>query len=366
MTVAGVPGARPGVATARIIFYYVVLAAVVVLVVWRFPQIADFLTRPLENLADPATQGVANQEITQTFADEMRLTEPPPTGLGGLWAGTVTTLGALLIMIPVTWSYILIKRETGYEESVVHTLLILPVAVAGIVIVVKGDIALAFSLAGIVAAVRFRTTLNDTKDAVYVFLAIGVGLAAGAGLLSVALALSIVFNVVNMLLWRLNFGNVYADQMHRTGGLGLGTAIAGPSSSRSAVGFGDRKVMVALAPDSLDEVAQAQARMRHYLEEESEIKKERKQYFALILYTRDVPAVQEVVEPVLEEWALRWQVAEILPGQNGVSAITYLVRLKDGVTEKFFISAVEASDDEIGDAIRAAELRSLREIAQGG
>lgn len=360
MTAEGVTHSRPGWATLRIIFYYVVVGAVVGAVIWKLPNLQDFFTRPISDLT-----GTASQEITQTFADEMRLQAPPPSGLDGLLAAAVATLGALVIMVPVTWSYILIKRETGYEESVVHTLLILPVAVAGIVIVVKGDVALAFSLAGIVAAVRFRTTLNDTKDAVYVFLAIGVGLASGAGLLSVALALSIVFNVVNMALWRLNFGNVYADQMHRTGGLGLGTVIAGPSSSRSAVGFGDRRVMVNLAPDSLDEVAQTQARMRHYLEEESQVKRERKQYCALILYTRDVPAVQEVVEPVLEAWALRWQLAEILPGQAGVSAMTYLVRLKEGVSEAFFITEVEASDDEIGDAIEAAELRSLKEMASG-
>src|SRR5256885_7014990 len=34
-------------------------------------------------------------------------------------------------------------------------------------------------LAAIVAAVRFRNTLKDTKDAVYIFLALAVGVAAG-------------------------------------------------------------------------------------------------------------------------------------------------------------------------------------------
>jgi hypothetical protein len=60
----------------------------------------------------------------------------------------------------------------------VQLLIILPLVVAGIVVLVKDSLALAFSLAGIVAAVRFRNTLDDSKDAVYVFLATGVGLAA--------------------------------------------------------------------------------------------------------------------------------------------------------------------------------------------
>ena len=57
----------------------------------------------------------------------------------------------------------------------VQTLVILPIVAAGVVFMVKNSLALAFSLGGIVAAVSFRNTLRDTKDAVYIFLATGVG-----------------------------------------------------------------------------------------------------------------------------------------------------------------------------------------------
>lgn len=50
---------------------------------------------------------------------------------------------------------------------------------------VKNSVALAFSLAGAVAGVRFRSSLSDTADALYIFVAIGVGLAAGIGELGV-------------------------------------------------------------------------------------------------------------------------------------------------------------------------------------
>jgi hypothetical protein len=118
--------------------------------------------------------------------------------------GALSMLGALAIMVPVTWVYMVTRSRRGYNESVVHTLLILPVAVTGIVMIVHDSVALAFSLAGIVAAVRFRTTLEDTKDAVYVFLAIGVGLASGVHALGLALVLSLVFNAVILVLWRTN------------------------------------------------------------------------------------------------------------------------------------------------------------------
>ena len=80
--------------------------------------------------------------------------------------------------------------------------------VAGVVQVVRGDLALAFALAGIVAAVRFRTTVKDLQDAVFAFSAIGVGLAAGTGNFSLAGALSFIFCLLSWLLWQYNVGDV--------------------------------------------------------------------------------------------------------------------------------------------------------------
>ncbi|HSG47991.1 MAG TPA: DUF4956 domain-containing protein, partial [Longimicrobiales bacterium] len=180
MTVAGVKDVRTTRAAVRIIFYYLAFLGAVAFFIWRFPEFLELVL-----YHQPPTPAGAG-EITSTFSADVPLAQDVPEGWSSIWITAVSVLGALLIMIPVTWTYILIKRESGYEESVVHTLLILPVVVAGILVVVQGSLALAFSLAGIVAAVRFRTTLDDTKDAVYVFLAIGVGLAAGVQALGVA------------------------------------------------------------------------------------------------------------------------------------------------------------------------------------
>ncbi len=53
------------------------------------------------------------------------------TAWSGAALGAISMLGALVIMVPVTWVYILTHRQRGFDESVVHTLLILPVAVTG-------------------------------------------------------------------------------------------------------------------------------------------------------------------------------------------------------------------------------------------
>src|SRR2546426_2172670 len=121
-------------------------------------------------------------------------------------------LGALALMIPVAWIYMLTKRRQGWDPSVVQTVILLPLAIAGIVAVVRNSLALAFSLAGLAAAVRFRNTLKDTKDAVYIFLAIAVGLAAGVQALALGFVVSVLFNGAVLALWALNVGDIYAAE----------------------------------------------------------------------------------------------------------------------------------------------------------
>jgi len=125
---------------------------------------------------------------------------------GAAAAAAVGMLGALTLVIPVAWTYMRTKPRARYDASLVHTVIILPVAVAGIVLIVQNSLALAFSLAGIVAAVRFRNTLRDTKDAVYIFVAIALGLAAGVQSFSAAFIMSLVYVLVVLALWRFDIG----------------------------------------------------------------------------------------------------------------------------------------------------------------
>jgi uncharacterized membrane protein YhaH (DUF805 family) len=281
----------------------------------------------------------------------------------GMGATAASAFGALAVMIPVAWTYILIRRKADYDQSLVHTLLILPVAVSGIVTIVQNSLALAFSLAGIVAAVRFRTTLEDTKDAVYVFLAIGVGLAAGVHALGVAAVLSAAFNATNLTLWKLNFGNIYADQQRRTRGFGLGDAIAGPASGASALSFGDKRIVDAMEPRQLQEVAERLARMDRYLDDEAEGAKDRKQFHVLLIHTRSADRAQSTVEAALAVMAARWRLAEILPGAQDTTVLEYLVRPKEGFAAGSLLETIRA---EAGSNVEAAELRSLHGVRKKG
>ncbi len=135
-----------------------------------------------------------------------------PAGSGSLlsWSTTLdmalAMLGAFLLMLPTSWVYMAERRRKGFSQSMVQTMIVLAVAIAGVVVIVRNSTALAFSLTGIVAAVRFRNDLADTRDTLYIFTCIGVGLASGVQAMAAALVLSMIFNYITLLFWRGDYG----------------------------------------------------------------------------------------------------------------------------------------------------------------
>ena len=118
----------------------------------------------------------------------------------------ISMLGSFALMFPTSWVYMATRQKKGFNQTMVQTLIILAMAVTGVVVIVRNSLALAFSLAGIVGAVRFRNSLPDTRDTLYVFLSIGVGLASGVEALGAAAVLSVVFNYTVLLLNRSDYG----------------------------------------------------------------------------------------------------------------------------------------------------------------
>lgn len=119
---------------------------------------------------------------------------------GAIFATALAMTGAVLLTLPVALVYMWTKPEHEYDPSVMHSSIILAPTIAGILIVIQGSLAMAFSLAGVATAVRFRNSLKDTNDAVYVFVAVAIGLAAGGQALDIALAISAIFSIMVLLL----------------------------------------------------------------------------------------------------------------------------------------------------------------------
>ncbi len=124
----------------------------------------------------------------------------------------IASVGAMILTIPVSWAYFITSRARRIDQSFVQTIMILPVVVTGISMIVLNSLALAFSLAGIVAAVRFRFALKQPSDAMYIFVAIAIGLGSGIGALGVATVISFAFVVSTLGIWRLEYGKTLSGR----------------------------------------------------------------------------------------------------------------------------------------------------------
>jgi len=178
----------------KLIIYYVVLVTLVGILIELFPQIMPLL--PFGGLEE-LQQG--NDLVTETDIVNLVSNVRIPLDLLADGIGiTLSMLGALLLMIPVRWVYLAvgdleIAENQPAELKVGASLLLLPLVVTAIIVIVKFSLALAFALTGIFAGVRYRTSLKNLTDALFIFACMAVGLAAGTQALGIALALSIFF-----------------------------------------------------------------------------------------------------------------------------------------------------------------------------
>jgi hypothetical protein len=335
---------------ARLFAYYVVLGAAVWAALTLVPGIVDLGAR---FRLDSGISAAASRG--RPFTD---LSDHLPWSQLDLALITIlASLAALALVVPVAYVYMVTKRRRGYDQSVVQTVIILPMAVAGTVILVQNSIALAFALGAVMAAVRFRNTLKDTKDAVYIFLALAVGVAAGVFALSVAATMSVVFNLVVLTVWYFNIGNIYVDQQGRVAPLRPGEALLGPAKTGEFMAVGDPKLLEALTPDELDDVADRAARLQAYIAARSDDTKKKRFSAVVLVHSTEPKSAQPAVERVLEEQTKRWRLAEILPSAEGTTTLEYMVRLKDEVEAGVLLDDLKRLG---APGVVAAEYRSLR------
>lgn len=93
----------------------------------------------------------------------------------------ITMLTAVLFGIAIGFTYYKTQEE-NYQRSMAVTLLMLPIILSVIIIFIGSNIARAFSLAGTLSIIRFRSAPGDPKDIGFIFFDIAAGLACGVGL----------------------------------------------------------------------------------------------------------------------------------------------------------------------------------------
>ncbi len=85
------------------------------------------------------------------------------------------------------WVYVLTHTGLSYSRSFVASLVAIPVIVSLVMVLMAGNIVIAFGLLAVFAVVRFRNVLKDTRDTTFVLWAIVQGMAIGTMRFSTAL-----------------------------------------------------------------------------------------------------------------------------------------------------------------------------------
>jgi hypothetical protein len=319
----------------RTTVYYIVLFGLAA-AIYRLPQAQNVIHASLEALLSGG--GVFTGLGSSSSIKNAVPVHIDATTLALMVAAAM--IGSVLLSIPVAWVYTLTRAKRGYQQSVVQTLILLPALVAGVVVLVKYSLALAFSLAGIVAAVRFRTSLDDSKDAVYIFLSTAIGLAAGVQL-PMAAVISVVFNALVLFLWYTDFGKSAATFEGSKAEKQLEEAEARMRQTGTFVAMLDDDIFANMTPEQLDLAAdRAWRRKRRLTKDDVSDEEMQRREVLLRLRTADPNQSRAGVESLFDEYLKKWRLGGVVHESDGTHVIEYAVQLKKSARSEDLLNAI--------------------------
>lgn len=119
------------------------------------------------------------------------------------------TLSFVLAMV-AAWVYRDTHTGISYNQSYVHTMILMSVVVSVIMLIIGSNIARAFTLVGALSIIRFRNAIKDTRDVGYIFFAMAIGMACGTRFYLVAIISTF---WVSFMLWGMAKLNMFAKDI---------------------------------------------------------------------------------------------------------------------------------------------------------
>ena len=292
----------------RLAVYYITWLLILNAIFHIFPEILHYVAQERERIfvGTSFNSGVdAAVPLGNIKEGINRLADPEHTV-----PVVVALVLAFAVTLPITWVYAWTHPPKKYSQAFVQTLLVIPVAISLVVFLVKGSLALAFSLAGIVAAVTFRLSLKSTIEGVYMFMVIGIGLAAGTQLTTVAYLASLAFVTITLGVWKINYG------------------------AQPPVLSGWRIV----SPDHSDQTSGTKTTAGNPYDARIEV------------HTTKVETAQKATAQILKSGTKQWQVADVIEKEDGTAIVVYDVLLKQSVALPILIRDIEKSKKSIKNA----------------
>ncbi|NLZ39052.1 MAG: DUF4956 domain-containing protein [Firmicutes bacterium] len=113
---------------------------------------------------------------------------------------------SVLISLGIALLYRNTHRGLNYEHSFLNTLVLLAPIVTLVMLYIRGDLVLSLGLVGSLSIIRFRTPIKDTRDMIYLFWAIAVGLGCGTNNWALVIISSLFLAIIVSLLYIFEYG----------------------------------------------------------------------------------------------------------------------------------------------------------------
>lgn len=144
---------------------------------------------------------------------EIRQFSDLTSGFTPLDVGVVFGLSCILSLL-IGFVYKFTHRGVSYSQSFVHTLVLMGVTVAFLMLVIGSNLARAFTLVGAMSIIRFRNAVKETRDLGFVFMVMAVGMACGTRFYLLAVFATICLACVTIFMSRLNlFAKVIRERI---------------------------------------------------------------------------------------------------------------------------------------------------------
>lgn len=143
--------------------------------------------------------------MLENYFKDILLLENPAI-LSTLWEALFAMVISFALGIAVSWTYARVCKGHSPSQPFMHALIIMTVVITIVIIAVGSNVARAFSLAGALSIIRFRSVVHGPKDVAFIFFAMGSGLAAGTGLYILAVVFTVLLCALILGLDMFNYG----------------------------------------------------------------------------------------------------------------------------------------------------------------
>lgn len=108
---------------------------------------------------------------------------------------------AFVLSAVIAYTYKFTYRGISYSGNFFQAMVLSSSAASMVIMAVGNNIAVGFGIIGAIAIIRFRTRINEPRNIIFIFASLGVGIATGVYGYSIAIAGTLIFCAVALMLY---------------------------------------------------------------------------------------------------------------------------------------------------------------------